>query len=191
MTVPIRINDRFEVYRVVMDYEALQDGFADRIEDLNTTLTEIDTAAGLTQGLMQRLINTNPEEWRPKGKRKQSRQFAWKTLSAALKGTGMALVLVVDDERFAATKDRLAKRRRARTPAIAGSRSPSWLFAKDKAREMGKKRFSLMTDAQRKRHQRKAGRASGKARRLKAKAGALLASATAASCADGQSTPHT
>jgi hypothetical protein len=187
-----KIDGRFELYRVVLDYEALQDAFADRIEDLNTTLTEIDAAGDLTRGNMQRLLGTtDPAAWRPTTKRKQSRQFGWETLGKALKGTGMALVLVVDDERFAATKERLAKRRRVKSPAIAGKPAPSWLFAKEKAREMGKRRFSLMTDAQRKRHQRKAQRASVRARRRKAKVSALLASATAATCADGQSTSNT
>lgn len=140
----------YELYRVVTDYEALQDGFADRIEDLNTTLTEIDSAAGLTNGHMQRLINTNPEAWRPKGKRRQSRQFAWKTLAAALKGTGMALVLVVDDERFATIKGQLAKRRRSRMPTNVSIKPPAWLITRENAVKMRALGVSALTPRQRK-----------------------------------------
>ncbi len=51
------------------------------------------------------------------------------------------------------------------------------VFTSERAREMSKKRWSVMTPAQRKRLARKAGRASGKARRKRASAeGALLAS---------------
>lgn len=43
------------------------------------------------------------------------------------------------------------------------------IFTSSRAREMGKRRFSLMSDQQIKKHQRRAGRASGKARRRKAR----------------------
>jgi hypothetical protein len=192
LTAPIRSMPEYELYRVVMDYEALQDAFADRIEDLNTPLTEIDEAGGLTRGNMQRLLSsTNPDDWRPQGVRKQSRSFGWETLAKALEGTGMALVLVVDDARFAPIKERLATRKRVRKPSIAGSVKPTWLFTKKKAREMGKKRFAGMTELQRKRLARKAGKASGRARRRKARAsGALLASTAPASSPNGQSPPN-
>jgi hypothetical protein len=71
------------------------------------------------------------------------------------------------DERFAPMKEQLTKRKRPRQPANAGSIRLTWLFTKDKAREMGKKRSSLMTESERKGHQRKAGKASGRARRSK------------------------
>ncbi len=189
MTAPLRsmpetitVADRYEVYRVVLDYEAMFDGFHDRIEDLNTTLEQVEMAGGFAKGVAQKLL------CRSKGR--SSRTFGWESLGKMLKGTGLALVLVVDDERFAPLKEQLATRRR-KPPAIAGSPRPTWLFTKRKARKMGKRRFSMMTEAQIKRHQRKAGKASGRARRLKARASALLAVVQSSPCADGQSPPIT
>src|SRR6185437_8355163 len=108
------------------------------------------------------------------------------SLGKMLKGTGLVLALVVDDARFAPVKEQLAKRRRRNQPANAGSVRPTWLFKGKKAREMGKKRFSLMTDLERLRHQRRAGKASARARRRKAMAnGALLAQVGQPSSGDG------
>jgi hypothetical protein len=167
----------FDPYRIFLDYEGLEDGFIDRIEDLNTTFDQIDERCGFTRGEMQKLVSKSRERW--------ARTFGVVSLGKALKGTGMALALVVIDE---SVRNELIARKRPRKPAIAGSARPTWLFGKKKAREMGKKRFSLMSDAERKRHQRKAGKASGRARRRKArqKAGALLASTVSTSCANAQ-----
>jgi hypothetical protein len=166
MTAPMRITknpQEFELYRIVTDYEALQDGFADRIEDLNTTLTQVDEAGELTRGNMQRLLgSTDPDAWRPANKRKQSRQFGWATLAKALKGTGMALVLVVDDERFAPIKAELAQRAKPRKPAIARIARPAWLFKRKRAREMGKKRWVGVSDATKTRLAKRAARARWK-----------------------------
>lgn len=159
----------FEPYRVILDYEALEDMFLDRIEDLNTTFTQIDDAAGLTRGETQKLLSKSRERW--------ARTLGITSMGKMLKGTGIVLVAVIDDERFAAIKAELTARKRPRKPAIAGSTRPTWLFGKKKAREMGKKRFSLMSESERKRHQRKAGKASGRARRRKARKSAALAAA--------------
>ena len=195
MTAPIRSQSEYELYRVILDYEALQDGFLDRIDDLNTTLEQIDMAGEFTKGNVQKLLTKNPGRAiaRPRDHRSASsrRTFGWESLSKMLKGTGLALVLVVDDERFAPIREQLAMRKRPRQPAIAGSTPPTWLFTKGRAREMGKKRFALMTEAQRKKLARKAGKASARARRRRAKSGALLGAAASAPCADGQSTPIT
>jgi hypothetical protein len=169
MTAPIRITPEYELYRVVTDYEALQDGFADRIEDLNTPLTEIDVAAGLTRGHMQRLINADPEAWRPRGKRRQSREFGWKTLEAALKGTGMALVLVVDDERFAAIKKQLSARRKVSRSIVRNPR-PRWLFTSEKASKTSANRWSSVPPEMRKKIMKKVLKARHRKRR-KAKEG--------------------
>jgi hypothetical protein len=188
MTAPIRITPEYELYRVVTDYEALQDGFADRIEDLNTPLTEIDVAAGLTQGHMQRLINADPEAWRPKGKRRQSREFGWKTLAAALKGTGLALALVIDDERFASLKKQFKRKRKVR--AVARIRRIKGFFTEQNAAKHAKKRWEGVPDLKRARLARKAANARWKAvRRRKALAGASLISTEPASSAHGQQTP--
>lgn len=175
---------RFEPYRVIGDYEALEDMFLDRIEDLNVTFDKIDEAGGFTRGNVQKLLCKSRERW--------ARTLGIESMGKMLKGTGMLLIAVVDDERFAIIKADLEQRKRPRKPPNAGSPRPVWLFTKKKAREMGKKRFSLMTDSERKRHQRKAGKASGRARRRKAqrKAGALLMSPQLPSCADGH-TPNT
>src|ERR1700748_305782 len=89
----------FEPYRVILDYEALEDGFLDRIEDLNTTFDQIDAAAGFTRGNTQKLLSKSRERW--------ARTLGIESMGKMLKGTGMALVLVVDDERFAAIKAEL------------------------------------------------------------------------------------
>src|ERR1700733_1757687 len=145
MNSPIldRADDRYELYRVITDYEALQDGFLDRLDDLDTTMSALP---GFADGVAQKLLSKNPGPSRhvPRDCRTASRQrtFGWKSLGVMLKDTGLALVLVVDDKRFAPIKDQLMKRKRPRKPAIAGSTRPTWLFTKKKAREMGKKRFS-------------------------------------------------
>lgn len=165
---PDLVDGKYELYRVVLDYEALQEGFLDRIDDLNTTLSAIP---GFADGALQKLLTKNPGKpiARPRDHRTASnkRTFGWESLGKALENTGLALVLVIDDARFAPIKEQLAKRRRINKPAIAGSVRPTWLFKGRKAREMGKKRFSLMTESERKRHQRKAGKASARARRRK------------------------
>ena len=155
MTAPL------EPYRVILDYEALEDGFLDRIEDINIPFTTVDENGDMTRGMTQKLLSKSRERW--------ARTLGVESLGKMLKGTGTALVLVIDDERFAEIKADMKLRKRRPTPANAGSIKPPWLFTKKKAREMGKKRFSLMTDAERKRHQRKAGKASGKSRRRKAR----------------------
>jgi len=163
LTAPIRSMPEYELYRVITDYEALVDGFWDRIEDLNTTLEQIDMAGEFTRGNVQKLLTKNPGKrvQKPKNHRfaDAKRTFGWESLGKMLKSTGLALVLVVDDERFGPVKDQLAQRKRPRKPANAGIERPTWLFSKKKAREMGKKRFSLMSPKERRRHQRKAAKA--------------------------------
>jgi hypothetical protein len=155
-----------QIYRIIEDYEALQDGFADRIEELNTTQTEIDAAGGMTRGNTNQLLTRmNAGDYRPTGKRRRSRSFGWETLGGTLKGTGLALALIVDDARFAKVKGTLLKRRRKNLPSIVGQSRPTWLFTKDKAREMRGKWWSGLTDAQRKKHQRKAQRGQAASRR--------------------------
>lgn len=180
MTAPIRNPEPYELYRVVLDYEALVEGILDRIEDLNTPLEQIDMAAGFTRGNAQKLVG--------RGKSRLSRTFGWESLGKMLKGTGLALVLVTDDERFAPVKAMLTQRRRPREQANARCTRPAWLFTRDKAREMGKKRWSTLTPAQRKRLTRKAGKASARARKRR---GALLVSTAQPSSTHGQSPSNT
>lgn len=181
-----------EPYRVILDYEALQDGFLDRIDDLNTTLEQIDTNAGFASGNAQKLLTKNPgqriERKRDHRHASAKRSFGWESLGKMLKGTGLALVLVVDDERFAPMKEQLVMRKRPRKQANASSAKPMWLFTKKKAREMGTKRWSVMSPEKRKKLMSKAGKASGKSRRKKArlKAGALLDNCKPAQSFHGQ-----
>jgi hypothetical protein len=164
---------QYELYRVILDYEALQDGFLDRIDDLDTTMEQIEMAADMARGQLQKCLTKNPGKAiaRKRDHRSASnrRLFEWKSLGKALKGTGLALLLVVDDERFAPIKEQLILRRRRPSQANASAKRPTWLFTKKKAREMGKKRWSLLTPEQRKKLARKMQRASAKSRRRKAR----------------------
>jgi len=153
-----------QIYRIVLDYEGLQEGFADRIEDLNVPLTEVDAAGDLTRGNAQKLLCRSDAKW--------TRQFGWESLGKMLKGTGLALALIVDDERFAPVKAQMQTRKLRVRPANVSSKQPTWLFTKKKAREMGSKRMLCMTPLQRQRLARKAGKASARARRRKS-AGAV------------------
>jgi hypothetical protein len=112
---------QYELYRVIWDYEALQDGFLDRIEDLETTLEQIDMAGEFARGNTQKLLSKIPGKaiQRHRDSRTDSarRTFGWKSLGKMLKGTGLALVLVIDDERFAPIRAQLAQRERPRPPA--------------------------------------------------------------------------
>lgn len=148
------------IYRIVTDYEGVQDAFSDRIEDINVPLTEIDAVAGMTRGNMQKLLVKSDAKW--------AREFGWKTLGDALRGTGMVLAFILDDEKFAPLKKQMMQRKSNKL-AKAGSIAPRWLFRPKKAREMARKRLMMLTAGQRKRLARKAGIASGKSRRAKAR----------------------
>lgn len=116
----------WEPYRVITDLEALVDGFIDRIDDLDTTLEQVELAAGMAKGQLQKCLARNPGKAiaRPRDHRSASnqRKFGWESLGKALKGTGLALVLVVDDARFSDTKAQLMKRRRRQNEMLpAGS----------------------------------------------------------------------
>ena len=161
---------KYELYRIVTDYEGLKEAFNDRIEDLDTPMSEIDIAADLTPGHTQKLLCKSNADW--------SRSFTWKTLGPMLKGTGLALILVVDDERFAPVKATLAKRRRKNVRAMPRRVRPAWLFTRDKAREMGKKRWDDVAYPVRKRMMQKLAKAMHRARRRKARESAV------------QDTPH-
>src|SRR5258707_5073749 len=105
------IDGKYEVYRVVLDYEALQDGFLDRIEDLNTTLEQIEYAGEFTKGNVQKLLTKEGGKPGPDRFHSLKRTFGWESLGKMLKGTGLALVLVVYDQRFAPIKALLANRK--------------------------------------------------------------------------------
>jgi hypothetical protein len=167
------IDDRYVVYRVIEDYEALQDGFIERIEDLNTVHSEIDAAGGLLAGYTGKTMCKPP-----------MKKFGWDSLGKTLKGTGMALLLVIDNRRIDQLRQ-LAPRKMKRRPPIAGMRKPRWLFSKKKAFEMGKRRFSLMSEKEKKRHQRKAAKARWAKVRRDARAESVALAAARAAKARG------
>jgi hypothetical protein len=184
----------YELYRVITDYEALQDGFLDRIEDLDTTFEQIEMAGELPKGYAAKLLC--------KSQKRVVKALGPHSLGKMLKGTGLVLALVVDDARFAAQKADLIKRRRApnREQLPAGSsRLLKGKITPKISRKLQILRNEKLSPQQRRRIAKRAGKASGKSRRLRSRLkqmqalscknrehGALLAPAVAPSCADVQ-----
>jgi len=100
MTV-VLIDNRFEVFRVIDDPEMLVEAFRDRVEDLNTTRLGIDEAGGFTPGHASKLLCIP-----------QIKGYGPESMFKMLKGTRLALMLVIDDERFGAAKPELIARQR-------------------------------------------------------------------------------
>lgn len=174
MTAPIRIAPEYELFRVITDYEALQDGFLDRIDDLDTTIIGVELAAEMASGQLQKCLTKSAgkhvkETARSSRKASLKRTFGWETLGKTLEKTGLALVLVVDDERFAPIKELLAKRRRRVMPTNVSITRPTWLFTKKKAREMRALGVSKLSPKQRKKIARIAANARWKAGRIREK----------------------
>jgi hypothetical protein len=123
--IPASPPPQYQLYRLVTDYEALQDGFLDRIEDLNTTLEQIDINGAFASGNSQKLLTKNPGKAiaRKRDNRHASarRTFGWKSLGKMLTATGMALVLVIDDERFAPLKAQMMPRKRPKRTNTGGA----------------------------------------------------------------------
>lgn len=143
MTVPIRsmtelIDDRFEIYRVVTDMEGLHEAFIDRVEDLNVTRLAIDEAGGFTGGHSAKLLCNPP-----------IKNIGKVSLGKLLKATGMALVMVVDDERFAPVRAEMAKRKRRMHPN-GSIRKPAWLITREASQNMQVLRNKKLTPRQRK-----------------------------------------
>jgi len=157
-----RMSEReYELYRVIQDYEALQDGFLDRIEDLETTMASIPNFA---DGVVQKLLTKNhgkhvKETKRSSRKASLKRTFGWESLGKMLNGTGLALVLVVDDERFAPIKEQLAKRKRPPVRPNGSIKRPTWLFTRSKSIKMQVLRNQALSPAQRKRIAKRAAKA--------------------------------
>ena len=99
------------IYRVILDYEALHEMFRDRVEDLNTSRDSIDVAGKFTPGYAAKLLCNPP-----------MRMLSRESLGKMLDATGMVLVAVVDDERFAVVKSALIQRKRRDKHAAARSR---------------------------------------------------------------------
>jgi hypothetical protein len=91
------------LFRIVDDYEGVKEAFADRVEDLGVALTEVDAAGELTRGNAQKLLCKSDAKW--------ARQFGFVSLGKMLKGTGMKLAFIIDDEKFAPVKAQMMKRK--------------------------------------------------------------------------------
>jgi hypothetical protein len=98
---PEMIDDRFESFRVVTDYEALCEAFRDRVEDIEATRLGVDAAGGFALGHASTLLC-----------RPQIKGYGPESLTHMLKATGMVIVLAIDDERFAKVRERLGRRER-------------------------------------------------------------------------------
>lgn len=62
MNAPDKIDDRFEVYRIVTDMEALHEAFIERVEDLQVTRVAIDVACRDFPDLMEPYANRVADE---------------------------------------------------------------------------------------------------------------------------------
>lgn len=169
MTVPIRSmpEEKYELYRVITDYEALQDGFLDRLDDLDTTMS----LPSFADGAVQKLLSKNPGK--PSHRKRDCRiasarrTFGWESLGKMLEDTGLALVLVVDDERFAPLKEQLAKRKRPLMRSTVRTMRPKWLFNSEKASKARKKGWEDVPPETRKKIMRKVAKARWRKRRRK------------------------
>jgi len=147
--------DRYELYRVVTDMDALHEAFRDRAEDLQTTRLELDAAGELQPGYSAKLLCNPP-----------MKSFGRQSLPGMLKATGMVLVLVVDDERFAPIKEQLGRRKRPMR-SIVRMKRPRWLLTPQKASKISKNRWENVPPEIRKKMMKKLAKASWRARRAK------------------------
>lgn len=140
------------------DYETLRRALAAIREIRNISLERLDEITGASPYYFAHLLGPRP-----------TKRIGLQSLGWALGGLGIKGVFVTDPEALARVEGRYEARDEAHlrsvTLANAGSRRPKWLFNKRNASEMGKKRMSKLTDSQRKRLARKAGKASARARR--------------------------
>lgn len=156
MTDQPEMIDRYELYRVVTDFDGLTEAFRDRVEELQVTQLSLDAAGGLQPGYSGKLLCMPA-----------MKSLGSKSLPQMLKATGMALVLVVDDLRFAEVKGQLAKRKRPMR-AMVRRKLPTWLFRGEKASKMGKKCWEGISPEIRKKRMRKVAKARWRGERRKA-----------------------
>lgn len=156
--------DRFCVYGVANDYQALLETIRFRILELQTTHEAIDTVSGLHSGYTSTIAANIKSMGRV-------------SMGPMLQTLGLALIIVRDDEQFARVKDRLARRNRP-DRAIARRITPKWLFKPENARQMGKKRWQGVSDAKKARIMKKISNAAARARRRKARQAAMIGDST-------------
>lgn len=119
---------------VVRDYAALRRAVADWCAATGITRTELDARAGLAEGHSNKLLA-------PKAVKK----FGSLTFGPVLNATGLALIVVQDDEALAVIEQQL------KASETASARRPHWRQRKDGAwsRRMNGKRTLKLTAQQR------------------------------------------
>jgi len=153
---------RFVVYGIASDYDSLIDLVRYRLHEMQTTNLEIDAVSGLHSGYCSK--TTAPIPLKSMGK---------VSMGPLLQTMGLKLIVVRDDEAFAKIEHRLAKRQRPREDGVKLSAGSSRLLkgriTPKKAYKMLELRNQKLSRAQRKKIARKAGFASGIARRRRAR----------------------
>lgn len=139
--------DRYELYRVITDMDALHEGFRDRVEELQATREGLDEAGQLQSGYSGKLLCNPP-----------MKSFGRQSLPGMLKATGMALILVIDDDRFALIKEQLGRRKRPMR-SIVRIKRPKWLFNSKTSLKMQGLRNLKLSPQQRRRIAKKAAKA--------------------------------
>lgn len=165
MSGPDKIDGRYEVYRVVLDYEALHEGLIDRVDDLQATRLSIDEVAGFAPGYSSKVLSTPPMKFLGRD------SIGRDGLGKMLKTLGLALILVADDDRFAETKAQLlqtredvTKRKRSMRPIVRIKRVKGF-FTKENAAIMNKKQWENIPAAVRTKMMRKLAKTRWKAAR--------------------------
>lgn len=151
---PIATLDRFCVYGVATDYETMIELVRYRLEELETTHESVDAVSGLHGGYTGKLMAPIP-----------IKSMGKVSMGPVLQTLGLALIVVRDDEAFARIKDRLAKRERPRNVRSEARTKPTWLFTRKVSQNMQVLRNKKLTPRQRKMIAKRAGKASGRARR--------------------------
>ncbi len=165
----------FEPYRVFTDLDGLREALVDRIEDLNISRPTVDEAAQLTPGYAAKLLCDPP-----------MKQLANGTIPKLLKATGMVLVAVIDDERFAQIKDQLMARKHKvrRVGRLIRMKGP---ITKENAAKYNKARWENVTPEMRKKFMRKIAKAGWRTRRAQARH-AAASGMTISACAAPEKT---
>ena len=129
------MNAQPEIFRIVTDMEALHEAVRDRVEDMNISRIEFDAHADLPSGYSGKLLSDPPKKFMGK-----------KTLPKILKGTGLAIALIVDDGKLPADLPvRKYKIGRLRTAALSIDEKVQEIpisleqLMKERMRELGRK----------------------------------------------------
>jgi|SRR6185369_4544419 len=175
--------DRYELFRVVTDIEAIREAVIERFEDLQMSRLTIDEVGGFTPGYSAKLLCTPP-----------MKMIGQDSLPKLLAAGGLVLILAIDDERMQQIRPKLKPKRKIR--AVARIKRVKGFFNKENAAKYAAVRWAATDDKKRSRLARRAARARWRARKrhegdLPASNGASILAAKSASCAHGQPAPIT